>query len=502
MPKRKEVRDVLCVDDSPVIHTLLKKILVPNFGFRVKATAKNGQEALDLLSKNEFDIMTLDLHMPVLDGVQFLQKNKNKSIPIVVISSINRDDLSIAQKAVSLGASDYVEKPSLENLAQAGNEIRSKLNSSYSARQATKDKSSLVQKSENEQVLKINSKLKVLIVDDSSTIRSLLKKILSKDSRFEIVAEASKPSEVFEILKKTKPDVMTLDIHMPEMDGVTLLKKIHPMYKIPTVMITSVSREEGTLVLEALENGAVDYIQKPDTKTLSSYESEIHEKLFTAASAQFKKTARSISRIAGKNHNLDSLIVMGASTGGTEALKNVLLGMPNEIPPILIVQHIPPVFSTAFASRLNDLCPFEVKEAADGDELQRNKVFIAPGGKQMGVRKLGEKLLITIKDDPPVNRHKPSVDYLFESVSRISVAPAVAVILTGMGADGAKGMKKLRDMGFRTIGQDAATSVVYGMPKEAKNAGGVEFEMPLERVAAKISELISMDNNIKRKKVG
>jgi two-component system chemotaxis response regulator CheB len=193
---------------------------------------------------------------------------------------------------------------------------------------------------------------------------------------------------------------------------------------------------------------------------------------------------------------------MGASTGGTEALKNVLLGMPSEIPPILIVQHIPPVFSTAFPSRLNDLCPFDVKEAVDGDELQRNKVFIAPGGKQMGVRKLGERLMITINDDPAVNRHKPSVDYLFDSVCRISVEPAVAVILTGMGADGAKGMKKLRDMGFRTIGQDAATSVVYGMPKEAKNAGGVEFELPLERVAAKISELISNDNKLTRKKVG
>jgi chemotaxis response regulator CheB/chemotaxis methyl-accepting protein methylase len=500
--KRKEVLDVLCVDDSPVIHTLLKKILVPNFGFRVKATAKNGQEALDLLSKNDFDIITLDLHMPVLDGVQFLQKYKNKTIPIVVISSINRDDLSIAQKAVSLGASDYVEKPSLENLAQAGNEIRSKLNSSYTVKQATKGQKPTEIKSPPQESPDRNSNLKVLIVDDSSTIRALLRKIISKDSRFEIIAEAGKPSEVLEILKKVKPDVMTLDIHMPEMDGVTLLKKIHPLYKIPTVMITSVSREEGTLVLEALENGAVDYIQKPDSKTLSNYESDIHEKLLMAAGAQFKKTARAISRVAGKNHNLESLIVIGASTGGTEALKHVLLGMPKEIPPILIVQHIPPVFSYAFASRLNDLCPFEVKEAADGDEIQPNKVFVAPGGKQMGLRRLGERLLISIKDDLPVNRHKPSVDYLFDSVSRISVKPAVAVILTGMGADGAKGMKKLRDLGFRTIGQDAATSVVYGMPKEAKNAGGVEYEMPLERIAAKISELIAVDENIIREKVG
>lgn len=496
--QRKSVLDVLCVDDSPVIHSLLKKILVPNHGFRVKASAKNGREALDMISKADFDIITLDLHMPEMDGVQFLQNYKNRKIPVVVISSINRDDLSIAQKAVSLGAADYVEKPSLENLAQAGNEIRSKLNSSYTSAQSKNQTPSLV-KAIPEKIEVLSSKIKVMIVDDSATIRSLLRKILSKDSRFEIVAEAGKPSEALEILKKVKPDVMTLDVHMPEMDGVTLLKRIYPLYKIPTVMITSVSREEGTFVLDALESGAVDYIQKPDAATLRNYELEIHEKVFTAAKSQFKKLNRSISRVVGKIHNLESLVLIGASTGGTEALKTVLLGLPQEIPPILIVQHIPPVFSAAFASRLNEICPFNVKEAADGDEVKPNQVLIAPGGRQMGVKMMNQSLFITVKDEAPVNRHKPSVDFLFESVSRLKIPPAVAVILTGMGADGAKGMKKLRDLGFRTIGQDASTSVVYGMPKEAKLAGGVEFELPLENVASKISELIIFEKSTKKK---
>jgi len=495
---RKAVLDVLCVDDSATIHALLKKILVPNFGFRVKAIAKNGREALDILKTNQFDMITLDLHMPEMDGVQFLQNFKGQKTPVVVISSINRDDLSIAQKAVSLGASDYVEKPSLENLAQAGNEIRSKLNSSYSlsVKSATPQ---LAPRQPASVTTNVNSKkTKVLIVDDSSTIRQLLKSLISKNPNFEITGEASKPSEALEIIKKSKPDVMTLDIHMPEMDGVTFLKKVYPQYKIPTIMITSVSREEGNFVFEALENGAVDYIQKPDSARLSNYENEIHEKILAAAQSKFRKHVKSQTSRVQTPLNLDSLILMGASTGGTEALKTVLLGLPKNIPPILIVQHIPPVFSLAFASRLNDLCPFIVKEATDGDLVTPGCVYIAPGGHQMGLKKVQDKLIIVINQDAPINRHKPSVDYLFESAAKIPIVnEPIALVLTGMGADGARGLKKLRDLGYRTIGQDQATSVVYGMPKEAKLKGGVEFELPLESISNKISELL----NIKKQSV-
>ena len=495
---RKPVLDVLCIDDSTTIHALLKKILVPNFGFRVTATAVNGLKALELLKTQRFDIITLDLHMPEMDGVQFLQNFKNKETPVVVISSINRDDLSIAQKAVSLGAVDYVEKPSLENLAQAGNEIRSKLNSSYSL---SLKKSPLATKKPEAAPSQFaaTKKTKVLVVDDSATIRQLLKNLIQKNPKFELIGEASKPSEALEIIKKTKPDVMTLDIHMPEMDGVSFLKKIYPQYKIPTVMITSVSREEGTFVLEALENGAVDYIQKPSGTALRNYEDEIYEKLTVAANSQFRRHTKSHKSTNQMPLNLESLILMGASTGGTEALKTVLLGMPKDIPPILIVQHIPPVFSAAFASRLNDLCPFSVKEAADGDLVTPGCVYVAPGGMQMGLKKVQDKLMIVVNQDAPVNRHKPSVDYLFESAAKIKMPEAIAIVLTGMGADGARGLKKLRDLGFRTIGQDQATSVVYGMPKEAKLKGGVEFELSLESIANKISELlVSKKHSVKK----
>ena len=186
-----------------------------------------------------------------------------------------------------------------------------------------------------------------------------------------------------------------------------------------------------------------------------------------------------------------SLIVLGSSTGGTEAIREILQSLPNEIPPMLIVQHIPPVFSAAFSARLNDLCPFEVKEAANGDEVKANRVLIAPGGKQMGLKVLKDKLIVVINDDPPVNRHKPSVDYMFKSVAEMGSKKVVGVILTGMGADGAREMKNLKDMGIKTIAQDKDSCVVFGMPREAIQLGGIDHVLPLDQIAGKIMDLCS-----------
>lgn len=487
-----KVAQVLCVDDSPTILALLKRILTPDKGFQVKATASNGKQALDILAREKFDAITLDLHMPEMDGVSFLRNYNKKGTPVIVLSSINRDDPSIAREAISLGASDYVEKPSLENLSRAGEEIRSKLKSvlmtpgtSLSNLTAASAAATPVTSAP---ALK---KVKVMIVDDSATIRKLLAEVLKKDPQFEVVAEVEKPSEVESLIIKNRPDVITLDIHMPEMDGVTLLKKIHPKYKIPTVMISSISREEGPQVLQALENGAVDYIQKPGMNELSEAATIIRERLKIAAAANTQSSRRSSRRaIVPTELDLSSLILMGASTGGTEALRLVLEGLPAKIPPILIVQHIPPVFSAAFAKRLNDLCPFEVREAVDGDLVKPGLVLIAPGGKQMEVHARGRDLMVAVTDAPPMNRHKPSVDHLFQSATRLKWnSPMVSVILTGMGADGARQMKVLRGLGARTIAQDQATSVVYGMPREAAAVGAAEFVEPLDQVASRILEL-------------
>lgn len=336
-------------------------------------------------------------------------------------------------------------------------------------------------------------KIKVLVVDDSKTIRNILAKIFSTDDEFIVCAMAEKPSEVEGLINQHKPDVITLDIHMPEMDGVTLLKKIiAPKYHIPVVMISSISMAEGPMVLDALENGAVDYIQKPEMSEIASVTPMILEKVKTAALANMnKKPKRERVQYSQTKEtcNLDSLIVLGSSTGGTEAIRDILTAMPAQIPPMLIVQHIPAVFSLAFAKRMNDLCPFEVKEAEDGDEVRINRVLIAPGGFQMKLVQKAGKTFVEINQDEPVNRFRPSVDYMFLALAKNVYTHTVAIILTGMGKDGAKGMLALRGQGVRTIAQDEETSVVFGMPKEAIHIGAAEFVEPLGSIAERITIL-------------
>ncbi|MFZ4402583.1 MAG: chemotaxis-specific protein-glutamate methyltransferase CheB [Pseudobdellovibrionaceae bacterium] len=346
-------------------------------------------------------------------------------------------------------------------------------------------------------------KIKVLIVDDSKTIRQLLSSILSEDTKIDVVALAEKPSEVEGLILKYQPDVITLDIHMPEMDGVTLLKKIMPKYKIPTIMISSISKEEGPQVLNALEAGAVDYIQKPSMKDLDIAKLKIIESVKMASQAKvieiFEPT---ITKHASAELDFNKMIVIGSSTGGTEALRVILQSLPERIPPILIVQHIPAVFSTALAHRLDTLCEFEVREAVDGDIPRPGLVLIAPGGKQMGLSKKGSELKISVNDTEPVNRHKPSVDYLFHQVADLKLKNIIGCILTGMGADGAKGLLQLRNNGARTIAQDKNSCVVFGMPREAIELGAAEFISPLNRIAEKLIELSKKQTEISLKRTG
>jgi two-component system chemotaxis response regulator CheB len=338
---------------------------------------------------------------------------------------------------------------------------------------------------------RVMEKIRVLIVDDSSTIRLLLNKFLSNDPQILVVGMAERPSQVEDLILQQKPDVITLDINMPEMDGVTLLKQIFPKYHIPTIMISAISKEEGPQILEALEHGAVDYIQKPQSKDLVSVGASICESIKIAAQAQVKKK-RAVapqSRIVSSGYDPRTIVLIGSSTGGTEALRQIFVELPAQIPPILVVQHIPAVFSKALADRLDSLCQFHVKEAQDGDLVEANKVLIAPGGMQMGIKKRGDQLRVELTQDAPVNRHKPSVDYLFDSMAQKNLKHLVGIILTGMGADGAKGLKTLRDQGARTIAQDKDSCIVFGMPREAIERGGAEFVLPLDGIPQKLVEL-------------
>lgn len=343
----------------------------------------------------------------------------------------------------------------------------------------------------------VREPLKLLIVDDSKTIRTLIHKIVSTDPTIEVIGSIGNPLEVLPFIENNMPDVITMDIHMPHMNGVELLKLVHSKYSIPTIMVSSVSMEEGPSVLEALENGAFDYLQKPSMKEISTIGGSIIEKIHAAKDSRLKLKNMTKTSVRIKSaFNMKSLVLIGSSTGGTEALKHILTSLPEEIPPILIVQHIPPVFSKAFAERLNRLCPFLVKEAKDGDKVEPNTVYIAPGDFHMMIMGHGEHKTISLNQQEHVNRFRPSVDVLFRSAKKNLDQNTVALILTGMGKDGAQGLKELHDLGVSTIAQDEESCVVFGMPREAIKLNAADHIEHLDNIAEKLVDL--SQTNIKK----
>ncbi len=512
---------ILCIDDSPTVTSLLKKVLSVEKNYKVTAVAKDGQEALSLLQTQEFDLVTLDLNMPVLDGVGFLKKYKG-SAPVLVISSINREDMSLAQEALRLGAKDYVEKPSLNDIDQSGNQIRSKIKMILAAQSVTSSakvpQPSLSRPPEHK-IQKINQPVltvspasfqgkpfKVLILDDSQTVLSLLDKMISSEKKLVVVSKIDDSRKLESEIEKHKPDVITLDIHMPHIDGLQALEIIQNKYQIPTVMISSMNKEDGSLVMKAMGMGAKDFIQKPTLLQFEESRTVTCERLLAAAESSLKKSKATTSNSFLTTQFLQKkLILVGSSTGGTEAIRMFLQKLPPQVPPIVIVQHIPESFSESLASHINDLVPFEVKEAKDGDQLTPNKVFIARGGKQLKITESNTRnLVLKLTDDPPMNRHKPSVDYLFKSAyecSALNSENTVAIMLTGMGADGAAFMKKLHDKGVQTIAQNEETCVVFGMPREAIRLGAVDHVLPLDDIAQKAIQILSSSTeNTGRKK--
>ncbi|MCB0415859.1 MAG: chemotaxis response regulator protein-glutamate methylesterase [Bdellovibrionales bacterium] len=340
-------------------------------------------------------------------------------------------------------------------------------------------------------------KKNVLIVDDSKTIQKLLAKIIESSTKLKVTGIANNPIEAKAIIEQNKPDLITLDIHMPEMDGVEFLKTYLQDKHIPTVMISSVSINEGPLVMEALSHGAQTYIQKPSLENIKAESKHILNQLEAVADLRQKKPIVLQKAEDHFNHN-QGLIVIGSSTGGTKALQDIFTSLPDEIPPILVVQHIPKVFSKALADNLNRLCVFEVKEAENGDKIEPNTVYIAPGDHQMKLTKNGGFLYCEINEDPPLNHFKPSVDYLFKSVSEIRINNLIAVILTGMGKDGALGMLDIYNKGGYTLAQDEESCVVFGMPKEAIEVGAVHKIVSLSDMA---QEIVSQFNKQLKKAV-
>jgi two-component system chemotaxis response regulator CheB len=345
-----------------------------------------------------------------------------------------------------------------------------------------------------------------VVIDDSPTVRRLLAHLFNADPELEVVGQAEDGLVGWKLISELRPDVVTLDVHMPNMNGPTLLAELMDKLPLPVVMISSQRPEDGPEVLRCLELGAVDYIRKPALQELADQGPRICEIVKAAAGSriQIKKVAaRTPLRkqvLRSVNSQPDSrVLAIGASTGGTEAIKNFLLGLNNHPPATLVVQHIPPVFSRSFADRLNELCPFEVKEAADGDKLMQGRVLIAPGGLQMKLQRSGGSLVVRITDEAPVNRHKPSVDVLFDSVAAVIGPKSMGVILTGMGSDGAAGLLNIRKAGGRSLAQNEQSSVVFGMPKEAIRIGAAEKSGTIDELASWVDRWISQSGEVVKK---
>jgi two-component system, chemotaxis family, protein-glutamate methylesterase/glutaminase len=358
-------------------------------------------------------------------------------------------------------------------------------------------------------------RIRVLIVDDSALVRSLLTDILRSDPAIEVVGVASDAHAAREKIKQLNPDVLTLDVEMPKMDGITFLKNLMRLRPMPVVMVSSLTERGADVTLDALAIGAIDYLPKPKidlAATLKDYSEELIEKIKIASRASVRaldphraatlgvhprySTDAVLPKTSGAAHlrTTDRIIAIGASTGGTEAIKAVLTKLPPDTPGVVIAQHIPKAFSTPFANRMNDCCQMTVYEAEDGQQVLAGHAYIAPGDRHLMVVRDGARYVLRLDDGVPVNRHKPSVDVLFRSVAQNAGRNAIGVILTGMGKDGARGLKEMLDAGSQTIAQDEATSVVWGMPGEAVSLGAAQHVIPLDSVAAKIRALAdSMD---------
>jgi two-component system chemotaxis response regulator CheB len=361
----------------------------------------------------------------------------------------------------------------------------------------------------------VSDKIKVLVIDDSALIRQMLTKIIDSAYDLTVVGTAADPYIAREKIKRLNPDVLTLDVEMPRMDGLVFLSNLMRLRPMPVVMVSALTQKGADITLQALEYGAIDFISKPQldiAQTFDAYADEIITKIRTATRAKIRPyrplmehTLKVVPKYSAdviisqastrRRHfkTTDKIIAIGASTGGTEAIKMLLMQLPAETPGIVISQHIPPSFSASFASRMDQLSEMSVAEAEDGKVILPGHVYIAPGGCHLLVERNGARYVCQLHEGTPVNRHRPSVDVLFRSVAQNVGINAIGIILTGMGDDGARGLKEMHDVGAITVAQDEHTSVVWGMPGEAVKRGGVDHILPLHDIPEKILELCTKE---------
>lgn len=352
----------------------------------------------------------------------------------------------------------------------------------------------------------MNRKIRVIVVDDSALVRSLLAEIINRQHDMECIGVANDPLIARELIRELNPDVITLDVEMPRMDGIDFLGRLMRLRPMPVLMISTLTERGAEVTMRALELGAIDFVAKPRvgvSNGLQELAVQIVDKIRVAAVAQVRRLAvpvpavraagamPSVPSIARPSASLgllgrvstEKIIAIGASTGGTEAIKEVLMHLPADCPAIVITQHMPPGFTTSFAARLNTLCQITVKEASQGERILPGHAYIAPGGKHFSISRSGANYVAVVDDAPPVNRHKPSVEVLFKSVAACAGRNAFGIMLTGMGADGAAAMREMKDAGSYNLVQDEATCIVFGMPREAIAHGAADEVLPLPQIA-------------------
>ena len=350
------------------------------------------------------------------------------------------------------------------------------------------------------------AKTRVVVVDDSALVRSLLTEIVNRQADMECIGAASDPYAAREMIRNLNPDVITLDVEMPRMDGIDFLSKLMRLRPMPVVMVSTLTERGAEVTLKALELGAVDFVAKPKIGVadgIKQLAEEITDKIRTASKARVSKPQASpvTSTVAGAplparpaapasigRLSTEKIIFIGASTGGTEATKEVLMNLPPDSPAVVITQHMPPGFTKSYANRLDGLCRIRVKEAVDGERVLPGHAYIAPGGFHLSVERSGANYIARVSDGEPVNRHKPSVEVLFESAARVVGQNALGIMLTGMGADGARAMRTMKDAGSYNVCQDEATCVVFGMPREAIAHGAAHEVLPLGKIAGHMIE--------------
>ena len=347
----------------------------------------------------------------------------------------------------------------------------------------------------------MSGKIRVIVVDDSALVRSLLAEIINRQPDMQCIGAANDPLIAREMIRELNPDVITLDVEMPRMDGIDFLGRLMRLRPMPVVMISTLTERGAEVTMRALELGAVDFVAKPRvglTSGLNDLATQIVDKIRVAAVAQVRRAptlpkagapgaaaapvAVTSTALLGRV-STEKIICIGASTGGTEAIKEVLAPMPADSPAIVITQHMPPGFTTSFAARLNGLCQITVKEASHGERILPGHAYIAPGGRQFAIARSGANYVAVVTDDPPVNRHKPSVEVLFKSAAAVVGRNAYGIMLTGMGADGAAAMREMKDAGSYNYVQDEASCIVFGMPREAIAQGAADEVLALTQIA-------------------